>query len=339
MTKQSLLNIYYMLAYVHGQLSIGQTCQIGTEDFHSLPTVLVRGLIHHLQVRARQGLGQGYRTTTEELHRPRGKLLFTLPRPDRRMIQCDIDDLHSDTPVHRIVKATVLPLLQDRHWPTTQQRELGALSYMFRDVPTVPLTDRLFANVLRTRLKPSDHLLVEMCRLIWKQQLPTPDGSSANFTEFTGTDAELARLFERFVQAFYRAEQRRYLVRKSRFAWQHAVGTPASLALLPALETDITLTDAQRTIIIDTKFYRDALTAHYGQRRIRSEHLYQLLAYLQNVPTSDGVERQGILLYPFVNQPLDHEYRLNGFMIRVVTIDFTAPWPMIGHRLLDLIEC
>ena len=52
--------------------------------------------------------------------------------------------------------------------------------------------------------------------------------------------------------------------------------------------------------IIDTKFYEEALVTHYGKEKIRSDHLYQLHAYLTNLEHKGGINKDctGVLLYP-----------------------------------------
>jgi 5-methylcytosine-specific restriction endonuclease McrBC regulatory subunit McrC len=61
-----------------------------------------------------------------------------------------------------------------------------------------------------------------------------------------------------------------------------AQGSEASLARLPVMRTDVVLTSSDRCIILDTKYYLEALTGAFEERKVRSSHLYQVFAYLEN---------------------------------------------------------
>ena len=52
--------------------------------------------------------------------------------------------------------------------------------------------------------------------------------------------------------------------------------------MLPAMRTDIHLKKETEHVIVDTKFYREALQTYHGKSSIHSEHLYQLFSYLKN---------------------------------------------------------
>ncbi len=74
--------------------------------------------------------------------------------------------------------------------------------------------------------------------------------------------------------------------------------------MLPAMRTDIHLKKETEHVIVDTKFYREALQAYHGKSSIHSEHLYQLFSYLKNAEAlGDEYSRaKGVLLYPAVGE-------------------------------------
>lgn len=53
---------------------------------------------------------------------------------------------------------------------------------------------------------------------------------------------------------------------------------------MPTMNTDVTLSDASHTIIIECKWTPTTLQITHGAQRLRSEHLYQLNAYLHHHP-------------------------------------------------------
>ena len=103
--------------------------------------------------------------------------------------------------------------------------------------------------------------------------------------------------------------------------------------------TDVTLTGTGRTIIIDAKYYRDALQTHRNARTIHSSNLYQLMAYLRAEAASRGTGRsvEGILLYPVGRQKIDLEYVIDGFPVRLYALDLDQHWSAIEQDLLGLL--
>lgn len=87
----------------------------------------------------------------------------------------------------------------------------------------------------------------------------------------------MSKVFEAFLRNFLRAHFPEYRVRAEQLDWDVTDAAEGDLALLPRMLTDITLRDADRTIIVDAKFYKDALRDGPYGRRLHSQHLYQLV--------------------------------------------------------------
>ena len=87
---------------------------------------------------------------------------------------------------------------------------------------------------------------------------------------------------------------------------------PIHATYLPTMRTDVSLRSMHRTIVIDTKYYRQTLSRYLGNEKIRSDHLYQLFAYLKNLEGRDDPDSraEGVLLYPTVGHALDLRYVL-----------------------------
>jgi 5-methylcytosine-specific restriction enzyme subunit McrC len=104
------------------------------------------------------------------------------------------------------------------------------------------------------------------------------------------------------------------------------------------MRTDVSLTGPDRKIVIECKFYQKTLLTHrYGeQEKIRSQHLYQLYAYLQNLSRRSDQRVEGLLLYPKVGESIDFEFFVHGFPIRVLTVDLSTDFVAIGKRLLSI---
>jgi 5-methylcytosine-specific restriction enzyme subunit McrC len=151
----------------------------------------------------------------------------------------------------------------------------------------------------------------------------------------------MASLFEEFVRNFFKIEQSYYCVSREDIRWNvtgHTTEEEASF--LPKMQTDISLESIHKKIIIDTKYYREALTEHYDKEKIRSENLYQMFAYLQNLDTTNEHNKTctGILLYPTVTKDLNMQYVIHDHRISFKTINLNQNWKNIHKDLLAIVE-
>src|SRR5271169_6701431 len=114
-------------------------------------------------------------------------------------------------------------------------------------------------------------------------------------------------LFEAFVRNFYRRELDPAIFKVGRedIRWrlENLREAHDAKGLLPKMQTDVSISSAQRNVIIECKF-TDVIQVHFGARKFRSEHLYQIFAYFNNLSNDQppNIVRQAILLYPSVNE-------------------------------------
>ncbi|RYD39833.1 MAG: hypothetical protein EOP83_36170 [Verrucomicrobiaceae bacterium] len=95
---------------------------------------------------------------------------------------------------------------------------------------------------------------------------------------------------------------------------------------------------AERTIILDCKFYREAMSGWYGSEKIHAGNLCQIYSYLRNAEHKEGwTSSEGILLYPAVRKSFDHSFRIEGHSVKVASVDLDQPWDVIHRRLLEVI--
>lgn len=185
--------------------------------------------------------------------------------------------------------------------------------------------------------------LLSVCRLVYESQLVAEDRTDRTvFNDFRKTD-RMWQLFEEFVTGFYRREQTAYSVNRGGrgIGWFGPNGVAdKDRALIPSMEADIVLESRDRRIIMDTKYHREAASGRYGSAKLKSGHLYQLLAYLRNREATkpDGARHEGILLYPQVDEPLEADIRLEGFRIQARTINLAQPWRKIHDDLLEILR-
>jgi 5-methylcytosine-specific restriction enzyme subunit McrC len=337
-----ILNIYYLLLYAWDALEEGDVVNVGELHSTRLQDLFARVLIAGVDHVLRRGLDRGYIPEQQQISGLRGRLDLGATLRTRalwhRQTVCEADDLTTDILANRILATTLDNLARaDGLDPMLRTAALEARRKL-SGVGDVRLSHRAFHSAQLHRNNRYYRFLMDVCQLVYDNLLVEEKSGAVVFRDFLRDDAQMATLFERFVRNFFRKERPDLKARSEHLAWQQVTGTVNDLAYLPQMRTDVSLGAPGRLVIVDTKFYREALQTYRGAPRVRSDHLYQLLAYLQNAADRAGpaLAVSGVLLYPTVDKTFDLRYRLRGHAVRVCTLDLNRPWKEIHQALLSL---
>lgn len=336
-------NIYYLYCYAWERFEEGKILALGAEASPDLPNLLTHVLLNGMHAMFRRGLDRTYHPIIEELTTVRGHIelgaSLRLQARNVRRLQCSYDELSHDVLHNQILKATLkrlftLPGLEP-HLANDAKRMLHRLY----DISDIRLTQRCFARVQLHRNNAYYDLLLHISELLFGYLIPTPDGTGHRFKNVLSDEPEMARVFEAFVRNFYRLEQSHYRVEPLTIAWDATPVLVNTGDRLPQMRVDVFLRAPNRQVIIDTKYYAEALQTYHGATSFRSPHLFQLFSYLKNqaprVPF--GSRLDGMLLYPQVGFQLDATYDVQEHKIKIATIDLSMPWQQIATSLLNLI--
>ncbi len=179
--------------------------------------------------------------------------------------------------------------------------------------------------------------LLKVCELIYRNLLVSEKSGSSKFMDFVRDKRQMAILFENFVRTFYRVHTD-YKVKREDIYWRWIAADQVAAGLLPKMQTDISLTSATRKIIIDCKFTPEATQHHYEAETLRSSHLFQINAYLTNLPVGKLTDIcEMMLLYPTVDSPLSHDFMDGLHRIKIRTINLKQNWQGIHKDLLALV--
>jgi 5-methylcytosine-specific restriction enzyme subunit McrC len=205
-------------------------------------------------------------------------------------------------------------------------------------VSDVRISRRDFGRVQLQRNNSGYHFALRVCLLI-HENLMVDDGMVARSWDFRADAQQMGAVFELFVFNFFRIEQRRFRISRPHIAWHAAEGSDADLLRLPRMRTDVVLEADARCIILDTKFYADALKGRFESKKVDSGHLYQIFSYVENRSASraNTPPHEGMLLYPAVDDAFAFDYRLNGNRIAIRSIDLDQPWAHVHADLLGVI--
>ncbi len=333
-----LQNLYYLLCYAWDVLPAREEVYVAAEPFTSLPNLLARVLLNGTAVLFRRGLPGGYVRQQVTYEGLKGKVLWaesvrTLALPRQRAV-CTFEEFSSDILPNQLLKATLERLIRTPEIETGTRRDMAHALRLLAGIRSVSPTDERFREARRQYLPAAYRLLLSVCELFHHQLLPNEKTGTYRFQSFEGDERQMGYLFEAFVRNFCRRELPQYRVRREHIAWQWQA-TEIDRQYLPRMETDVSLEDAHRKLIIDAKFYVRTLQVKYDARKLHAPHLYQLFAYLKNHVSKKPCE--GLLLYPVVNESLSLEYHDDRHRIRVATLDLGQDWREIHEDLVRIV--
>jgi 5-methylcytosine-specific restriction enzyme subunit McrC len=338
-------NLYYLFLYAWDRFPEGRAIEAGATGGPDVLDLFARVLANGVRRLLRRGVDRGYLEAVEETAAPRGRILLadTLKRAAtaRGSAVCSHDELAADVPHNQILKATLRTLAAAEGLDPGLAHDLVTLHRRLVGVSDMPLTPALFRRVQLSRNSRHYDLLLHVCRLALDRMLPGEGSRRARFADVLEDEARMSAVFEAFVRNFYKSEQDTFEVRAERIDWDAGFGEPSHARHLPSMRTDAVLRSADRTIVIDAKFYRQTLVRHMGgEEKVRSAHLYQLLTYLRHIrpaPQSYG-RAEGVLLYPRIDgRDLRLEYALAGHRVRIRTLALDRDWREVHDELLELV--
>jgi|SRR5262249_30328449 len=334
-------NIYYLLLYAWNRLPEGKAIDVSGVSSPDLPNLLAKVLTEGVRQLQRRGLDRQYVQSDEDLTRPRGRMLLadTLRRGllGRVQVACTTDDLSYDVLHNRIIKSTLEKLAKTDEIDRTLRDAIIAITNSLDAVQSVGVTFRDFSRIQLHGNNAFYWFLLRICALVHQGLLPEPGTGRFRFRDVLSDPQAMGLIFQDFVRNFFTLEQKEFQSKGETFRWPIDEDYGRGQALLPTMNTDVSLLrkDETAAIIIECKWTGDTLQ----RGRLRSDHLYQLNAYMRyhSRALKSPAAVEGLLLYPLVDEPVDVAVGINGQRLRVRTIDLTTDWPSIRRQLLDLL--
>jgi 5-methylcytosine-specific restriction enzyme subunit McrC len=343
--KIPIQNLYYLLCFAWNYAPQDLAMDVGaipaSSDVLELCSyVLATGMDYLF----RRGLDQGYLLHEEQTARLRGRIHMTQTVRcrawSRPQAVCQFDELSPNVLHNQIIRTTAESLMCVPSVNSGLRDRLRTVYVNLAGVSIVPVTDALFRRVQLHRNNSYYAFLMFVCRLVHSLKLPTPVAGEERFRDLLSDEKIMERVFEEFLRNFYRLKQQEFSrVDSAHLKWAVEPIGQSNLDLLPEMRTDVTLRSETRTIIMDAKYYKDALREHYGTKKAHSGNLYQLLAYLRAEAASlPHVKPEGILIYPVGDSEVDQSYLIDGYRVRLYTLNLNQTWQEIERDLLGLLS-
>ena len=331
-------NIYYMLSYAFHILKEQGYTKCSTEEFENTGDLLSAILIKGITIQIKRGLGKAYIDIQEPLSSLRGKIDMSESSKTRSILKqqlvCNYDEFSVDTYFNRIIKTTVRLLLRF-DISKVRKKELRNILLYFKDVGTLELHD-INWNIYFNRNNQTYQMLISVCYFIIEGLLQTDSYGNVKMQKFLD-EQRMCRLYEKFILEYYRKEHPKLIVSASRIPWQLDDGI---FTLLPVMQSDIMLSDGEKTLIIDAKYYSNTMQSQYDKRTIHSNNLYQIFTYVKNKDVVNTGKVAGMLLYAKTDEEItpDSNFRMSGNRISVKTLNLNLAFEEIAAQLDKIAE-
>lgn len=350
MTKdKSILikNIYYMLSYAFTVLKESVYDNIEKEPFDNIHNLFAAILAKGIGLQLKQGLYKEYINRVEDLAVVRGKIdmpgTIRNKLQDRMLVTCDYDELSENNLLNQILKSTVFLLLRQKDVQGKYKSELKKEMLFFSEVEEIDLAHIRWSDIRFQRNNRTYQLLLAICQLLIEGSLLTTESGEYRLANFVD-EQRMSRLYEKFILEYYAQEfgQRikGFSSRALQIPWQLDDGYDA---LLPVMQTDITLTYGNQTLIIDAKYYERTLQTNFDVPTLHSGNMYQIFTYVKNKDAElagTGHQVSGMLLYARTDEDLvpDNVYHMSGNKISVKTLDLNQEFSEIQNQLNKIVK-
>ena len=329
-------NIYYMLSYAFQVLSEQGYKNIETEQFDNVAELCAAILSKGVSLQLKRGLGREYIETTESLSSVRGRIEISESIKTRslrkRQLICSYDDFSENSYMNRIIKTT-MQLLLHSDIAKARKKELRKLLVYFGNVDLLDV-HMINWKIQYNRNNQTYRMLISVCYLVIKGLLQTNTDGTTRLMDFLD-EQRMCRLYEKFILEYYRKEYPQLTVNASQIPWALDDGIND---MLPVMQTDIMLSQGNKVLIIDAKYYGHTTQTQYDIHTFHSANLYQIFTYVKNKeaePADVPYKVSGMLLYARTDEAVqpDNSYQMSGNKISVRTLDLNREFSGIAAQL------
>ena len=294
----------------------------------------------------KKGLDKDYFEENEISSFVKGKILFNevfkknLIKQGKLSVQ--IDNLGHDTLINRYIKATLLKLKKNTKLEKNNKKNLSLILRFLENVKSANDFKQMEKSIKLNKNNSYYVFPLQVCKMINNITIPSKNVGEFIFKDFRDDELRMSEVFEKFVRNFYATEQKIFRVKKERIKID-AQGEQKFLDLMPSKETDVTLRSKDKTIVIDTKYYKEPLKEHYGKFKPKSDNINQVSDYLKNMEKLNYPDNkaEGILLYPVVSSQKKIERTsgmYQGHRLTLYSLNLNQDWKKIHKDLLNLVD-
>lgn len=342
MTKDKSIfikNMYYMLSYAFQILKRSNYDEVASEKFENAQDLFAAILSKGIAQQLKHGLYREYSTKNETLSVMRGKLDLQETIHNRiqrkQKLACEFDELSENNLFNQILKTTMYYLLIDDGVSMDRKIVLKKVQVFFDGIDQLEPSEIQWSRLHYQRSNQNYEMLMNICYFVLDGMLQTTEKGEYKMVAFS--EEHMARLYEKFILEYY-IQHHEYLseVKAGQVKW-NLVGenTESMIRFLPIMRTDIMLRLKDRILIIDAKYYGRTLLNRFDKESLRSDHLYQIFAYVKNQDKDNTGNVAGVLLYAKTDEDItpDCMFNMGGNQIGAKTLDLNKEFSLIAAQL------
>ena len=347
MTKDKSIfikNIYYMLSYAFQVLKQTNYENVASEKFDYVRDLFAAILEKGTAQQLKQGLYREYVTKRETLPVLRGKI--DMPRTFRNRTRrnqrpaCEYDELSENNLFNQILKTTIQLLVRDDEVKKEHKAALKKMMPFFDGVECIEPSEIPWSRLYYRRNNRNYELLMNICYFVMDGMLQTTEAGEYRMAVFF--DEHMDRLYEKFILEYYRQEHPELTeVKAAQVKWNlTGENDEAMIRFLPVMQTDITLRQGDRVLIIDAKYYGHTLQKQYDKYTLHSGNVYQIYTYVKNLDKDASGNVAGLLLYAKTEEDItpDCSFNMGGNRIGAKTLDLNVDFPVIEAQLDGIVR-
>ncbi len=328
-----------MLSYAYQVLNQDGYKHIETESFENTADMFAAIIQKGIEIQLKKYLNREYITETSELSILRGKIEINDSINNmsflKKKLVCSYDEFSIDSYMNRILKSVMLLLLKSDISAVRKQGLKNLLMY-FSNVRALDL-HHINWKIRYNQNTQSYQMLMGICYLLIQGLLQTQNNGSSKLMNFLD-EQRMSHLYEKFVLEYYRKHFPELNASPSPVEWD----AEGELQYLPAMKTDITLTDKKQNkiLIIDTKFYSHSMQVQFDKYSYHSGNMYQILSYVKNKESQFNGEVSGMLLYAKTDESItpNQTFKILGNNFCVRTLDLNTDFSQIRNELNGIVD-
>lgn len=329
-----------MLSYAFQILQKQDYNNLSTENFDNTADLCSAILAKGISLQLKRGLNKDYIEVNEPLSAIKGKIDISDSIKTRSIMKsqlvCFYDEFSENSYFNRILKTTI-KLLMKADISKLRKKELRKLIMFFSNVDTLDVQS-IDWHIRYNKNNQSYHLLLSICHLVIEGLLQTQQDGTSKLMNFID-EQRMCHLYEKFILEYYRKHYPSISANAEQIAWQLDDNMSD---LLPIMQSDITLRQGNKVLIIDAKYYSHTTQYQYDIHTLHSSNLYQLFTYVKNKEyelKNQEHKVSGMLLYARTDEEIqpNNTYSMSGNQIDVRTLDLNCDFRDIKNQLDSII--
>lgn len=336
-------NIYYMLCYSFNKLDYLNRMDVNLLEQKDMSNLLCYILVKEVSVLVKRGFLKDYTSYTDETSDVKGCINISQSVSNiyskKGKLYCSYDEYSDNIVANQIIKSTLVNLSKAKTLSKENRNLVQKLLLHFQGTKLIKLNKNVFNQIINSRKSKQYEFAIKVCRIAYLGCLMESNGAQYGFIDFIRDSEKMCYFYEEFIRNFYIAEVKNAEVKRERILWNFN-GDSNAIALLPRMETDVSIIFNDRKIIIDAKYYKDIFEYNWGVKKVNIKHIYQMFAYLKNnkskYPNTFPID--GILLYPETKEEVSCCYNFDNHNLKVKSLNLNCKWNEVYKQLIELIE-